>query len=188
MVTAVVTQLGSEQTAVLPYVVNGTGNAIQISNKSLSDLLVSWLNNSGNSLPSTTSLYDSETLQLQTAATLSQATPAQNTYYDILAATVNVNPLVISCAVATTGETLQVRAVIDGRTFTASVSASAGTLYYCTLINNAGVLGISLGSTAAVFNSNFPSINGFRSVRISVEKTTNSGSGTITGTVEYQKR
>ena len=176
--------------ALQAYVGGGTtqGGTALPANKSLVDLLTAWLNNSGNVLPATTSMYDALTLQLQTAAQLSQTSPAQNTYYDILAVTKNVMPLIVSCAVATTGETLQVRVIIDGRTLTASIAASAGTTYYASLINNGGALSLQLSSTAAVFNTAITNVREFRSVQISVEKTTNSGSGTITGTVEYMKR
>jgi hypothetical protein len=118
---------------------------------------------------------------LQAAATLSQAAPAQNTYYNVLAATLNVTLYSVQVAVATTGETLQVAFVIDGQTFTGTQAAVAGTTYYAYL-TPAGAIGFSTTASPA-FNGTVP-LSG-RSVQVKVEKTTNNGTGTITGTAIY---
>jgi hypothetical protein len=124
------------------------------------------------------------TFQHQPAATLSQATPSQNQYYDILPATVNAKVLSCSVSVASTGETLQAALVIDGQTYTGTQAAVAGTLYYIYL-TPAGAL--SFTTSVVPFYNQSGAIEG-RSIEIKVEKTTNAGSGTITGTVQYQKR
>ncbi len=150
--------------------------------------LVAWLNNSGNALPATTSLYDALT-QKTVIGTLSQASPVQNTYYNILAATVNVEAIYVSISVATTGETLQVKIIIDGNTWTGSLACTAGTLYYVTLtgFSAAGVPTFTIQTTSATLGGSSYALGG-RSVAISVEKTTNAGSGTLTGAVMYQVR
>lgn len=126
---------------------------------------------------------------LQTPATLSQATPTQNTYYNILGATANVEAIYVAIKIATTGETLQVRLIIDGNTWTGSLSCAAGTLYYVTLsaFSDAGVPTFTIQTTAAPLGGSSYSLGG-RSVQISVEKTTASGTGTLTGAVLYKSR
>jgi len=174
--------------AIVGYLNNANLGTIPNISALMTDL-VAWLNNSGNALPATTSLYDAITMKLAAPATLSQVTPTQNTYYNILATASNVEAIYVTCSVATTGETLQVKLVIDGATYTGSLACTAGTLYYVTLtaFSAAGVPTFTLQTTAAPLGGSAYSLGG-RSVAISVEKTTNSGSGTLTGAVLYKTR
>ena len=125
--------------------------------------------------------------QMQTPTALSQAAPVQNTYYDILPTTMNALIGQVSFQVATTGETLQVRVIVDGQTLTASQAVVAGTPY-CVYLNLAGTLTIT--STATNFNGGTTNVSLIpaRSIRISVEKITANGTGTITGSASYWKQ
>lgn len=151
--------------------------------------LVAWLNNSGNALPATTSLYDALT-QKTVIGTLSQASPTQNSYYNILAATANVEAIYVAVSIATTGETLQVKLIVDGQTYTSgTLACTAGTSYYVTLtgFSAAGVPTFTIQSTSATLGGSSYSFGG-RSVQIQVQKTTAAGSGTLTGAVLYNVR
>jgi hypothetical protein len=148
-----------------------------------SSALTPYISNSGNQLPSSTSLYDALTWQLQPAINFSQATPVQNTYYPVLPATKNVRLFGVYFAVATTGETLQAQIIVDGQTFTASVSATAGTSYYLWQNFN----GQWLLTTSGEFAAQQAPFEG-RNVAINIEKTSNNGTGTITGKVNYEAR
>jgi hypothetical protein len=177
------------QNSIAPYIWNGTG-AVMPSNTSLYSLLLAGLVNGGTSLPSSTNLYDSETWQMQATATLSQASPVQNTYYNILAATARVRLLYAVASVATTGETLQVKITIDGQAYTVSVAATAGSTYYVYFsgLTAAGVPTFTMSTTATPLGGSGGNYLEGRSIQVQVEKTTANGTGTITGAAWYQTR
>jgi len=119
----------------------------------------------------------------QADALLSQITPVQNTWYTVLATKINARLLQIACKVATTGETLEVRIVIDGITITASLAATAGTLYYYDLtISDTG-----LSASLVTAQPAKPFIIEGRNVQVQIRKTTAAGTGTITAAGAWQK-
>jgi len=122
--------------------------------------------------------------QHQPDIVLSQANPVQNQWYTLLPTTPNVRIYWIYLSVAATGETLDVRLIIDGVTYTiGGFAATAGTVYLIYL----GAYGILYYSTSTVMAAYYAPLDG-RSVSIEVRKTTAAGSGTITARVVYAKR
>lgn len=132
--------------------------------------------------------------EYQTPATLVQVAPVQNTWYDILETTTNIRLYGVSVEVLTTGETLEVRLIIDGVTYTASVAAVAGTDYHLymnwdptvtvTGLSTNPCLVVAIGGPSGNYRGIF--LDG-RSVRVSVRKTTANGAGTINGLVQYER-
>ena len=119
----------------------------------------------------------------QADAVLSQVTPVQNTWYTVLATKINARLLQIACKVATTGETLELSIVIDGKTITASLAATAGTLYYYDLaISDTG-----LSASPVTAQPAKPFIIEGRNVQVQIRKTTAAGTGTITACASWQK-
>lgn len=125
--------------------------------------------------------------QHQADATLAQAAPVQNTWYNILATTANVRVYLIDVAVLTADETLQVRLVIDGVTYTATINATAAN-YYVFSMGKAGGTGAIDPILVAGDRSIFPYtyIEG-RSVAVAMRKTTALGAGNLVGKVVYAK-
>jgi hypothetical protein len=129
---------------------------------------------------------------MQADATLAQATPAQNTWYDILTAANGVNARVYSVGIRvnTTGETLEVRFIVDGQTWTVSagVACTAAAEYYARRVPATG--GTATGYVGIGATEVTVTLAGFmdgKSTQISVRKTTASGTGTLYGRVIWAK-
>jgi hypothetical protein len=122
--------------------------------------------------------------QTQADALLSQATPVQNTWYTILDTVHYAKLFGIAIAVATTGETLEVRLTVDGNVYTGSQVAVADTAYKANPYT-APTGTYLLMTTSSIQNSN--ELEG-RSLKVEVRKTTAAGTGTITGCVTYAQR
>jgi len=121
----------------------------------------------------------------QTDAALSQAAPVQNTWYTILDTTPNCRVYCIVVAVATTGEDLECRLIIDGVTYLWTAAAAAATNYWLSKRGHTGSLSGEAGNPKQVLND-FTFVEG-RSVKVEVRKTSIAGAGTITGRVTYGK-
>lgn len=120
-------------------------------------------------------------VQQQADATLSQAAPAQNTWYTILDTTTNVRLLGVRFAVADTNETLEVRFTADGQTLSSNaLAATAGTMYYVTRVTSTNPLYLSTGDTTSM-----AFLYEARSLKVEIRKTTAAGNGTITARAAY---
>jgi hypothetical protein len=125
------------------------------------------------------------------SSAIAQASPVQNTWYDVIASATSRYVLhSFGIRIATTGETLEARIIIDGVTLTAAgVACTAGTEYYVTLSYATGATSgaptLTIGSTAAPI---LPGANMYgKAVQVSVRKTTASGTGTLYGRVNQAK-
>ena len=117
-------------------------------------------------------------------------------YYDHLdvrlPAVIGVNARVYSVGIRidTTGETLEVRFIVDSQTWTVSagVAYTASTEYYVRRIPAAGASAtgyVGIGTTEVT-----ATLAGFmdgKSIQISVRKTSNTGTGTLRGRVIWAK-
>lgn len=118
----------------------------------------------------------------RTDATLSQAAPVQNTWYEVLTYTgkyTHIYHVVVSVAVA--NETLECEIIVDGVTYAGSLACTAGTfyqVYYGVGDTTAGTLSIS-GSYPQ------PSHIEGSNIRVRVRKTTAAGAGTLTAKTIY---
>lgn len=122
--------------------------------------------------------------EYQPPATLNQAAPVQNTWYDILPATAHVRVYKVAVNVEDTNETLEVQAIIDGKTIAADDQACThSTNYNAYVVPNAIgrvdqiALTTSRVQEAIIFEG--------RSVQIQVRKTTAAGAGNLTAVVAY---
>ena len=127
-----------------------------------------------------------EMFEYQAPATLNQASPVQNTWYDILATTGKVKIYQISVNIEDANEDLEVQAVIDGQTVPAvSWTATHSTNYYIRFSTSAIARTINLyGDTNAGILYQVFGLEG-HSVRIRVRKTSANGTGNLTGVVSY---
>jgi len=131
-------------------------------------------------------IQEQVTFQLQADAVLVQAAPVQNTWYTVLN-TQNARVLGIAYEVAATGETLEVRMTIDGRVFTPSQAAVAGTDYYIKKDHTAD-WGFALPPDVTQYINQLSFLFDCRSLKVEMRKTTANGVGALTCRVAYQKR
>ena len=125
--------------------------------------------------------------EYQTPATLNQANPVQNTWYDILPVTRNVYVYQGSVNIEDNDETLEVQIIVDGETIEGSgVACTNSTNYYMHFSANAIA---RIDSVVVTNQANVPWGRSFlvmgRSVQIQVRKTTVAGVGNLTGLVMY---
>lgn len=119
----------------------------------------------------------------QPDAVLNQVAPIQNVWYTIMDTTLNCRVISISITVATTGETLEARVIIDGQVLTSpGVACGAGTPYFVCIYAATGQLLIL--AAGGLGNNVFPSFEG-RSIRVEVRKTTAAGAGNLIGRVVH---
>jgi len=126
--------------------------------------------------------------ELQAPATLNQAAPVQNTWYNILTATGNVRVYQVAVNVEDTDETLECQFIVDGQTLPATaLPATHSTVYYVTIALNAinRLVAVVIVDTTnfAKFHRAYE-IEG-KSVQIQVRKTTATGAGNLTGVALY---
>ena len=88
--------------------------------------------------------------EYQTPATLNQAAPVQNTWYDILPTTTNVRVWKVAVAVEDTNETLQVQIIIDGETIEGAAFPCNHSTSYIVALSPSGVLRVDRVSLLAV--------------------------------------
>jgi len=124
------------------------------------------------------------TFEDQPDATLSQVNPVQNQWYTILDSKKECKVYAITVLVWTTGETLEVRVIIDGKVLMGSVNASATTYYYV----HHQLYGSALIVDGNIFLLGHYSPLEGREVKVEVRKTTAAGSGTLDARVVYAKR
>lgn len=119
----------------------------------------------------------------QADAALSQANPVQNTWYTILNTTLMVKCWSIIGYVATTGETIEVRATIDGQVLTGSQAAVAGTPYgwYKDPLSSALYTDTNYASQFVMCPFEC------KSLKVEIRKTTAAGAGNLNGRVTYSR-
>jgi len=122
----------------------------------------------------------------QADAVLDQATPVQNTWYTVLAATDDVKLIYVMDDIETTGETLECEITIDGLTLTVSHAAVAGTYYNIfKTLQAQNLSALSLG-TASISSAYQIALEG-QSVAIRVRKTTANGTGNLVARITWAK-
>jgi len=121
----------------------------------------------------------------QPSLVIDNVTPIINEYYDALPVSVDVEVWQMYIRVADTGETLQVDFIVDGRTFTGTQAAVAGTVYYVG-INSSGQLNFSTSPIRAGWQNSGGDSG--HSYQIRIRKTTSAGTGTIRTVVDYKQR
>ena len=125
--------------------------------------------------------------EYQEPATLNQANPVQNTWYEILSATSNVRVYHIFVNVEDTNETLEVRMTIDGEVLVGSNACTQSVSYSIDMFGDAITRTDSLEFDKVP--DDFTRYRAFlvegKSVKIEVRKTTNAGAGNLTGLVMY---
>ena len=124
---------------------------------------------------------------LQADATIDQANPVQNTWYTVLATTLNVELDQFSMQVADTGETLAVEWTVDGIVLTMNQAATAGSQYMVHKGANQDTLTITASATAQYGASSRYAPLKCRSLKIRVRKTTAAGVGNISARAMYHK-
>ena len=118
-------------------------------------------------------------------AMLSQAAPVQNTWYPVLATQSRTTRLyLITVAVGTANETLEVRILVDGLTISGAVNATFGTAYSAYI--NYGISAESLSLVAGGRDVTY--IVEGRNVSVDVRKTSATGAGALTAKVTYGTR
>lgn len=126
----------------------------------------------------------------QAPATLDQAAPVQNTWYTILSTTVNCRLETLGVYVATTGETLEVRATIDGQTIASSgFAAAANTIYFIGrgIDVNGGLEKLAEATSANTIFYGAAFLFEAKSIKVEVRKTTAAGAGNLKGIACYSK-
>lgn len=124
--------------------------------------------------------------EFQTEAALDQAAPVNGTYYTILDTVLNARIYGIVIQVDTTGETLQVRITIDGRTIESTAGACTNDTCYELIRRYTGITEDWIITDVANPFSQYKSfILEGRSVKIEVRKTTAAGGGNLKGRVVY---
>jgi hypothetical protein len=126
-----------------------------------------------------------QVFQHQASATLSQASPAQNTWYTILDTTKNCRLYAVLVVIATTGEDLEVRITIDGQTITGAFSAGAGANYSVSM-DEWDATNLQAANGRYMIWGSGGVLEG-RSIKVEVRKTTAAGAGTLSGLVIYAK-
>ncbi len=133
------------------------------------------------------SLDKDYTFEHQPDATLSQANPAKDTWYNVLDSKKNCKVYAITVLVWTTNETLEVRVTIDGQVLVGSVEASHTTYYYVHhKLYAAAASALAIDGNVFLIGHHAP-LEG-REVKVEVRKTTEAGTGTIDARVVYAKR
>ena len=119
--------------------------------------------------------------EMQPFGTLNQSSPVQNTFYTILEAT-NCMLYDVGVNIEDTNETLQVRITIDGVVFSpASFGATHSTEYNAFTSTNAITRDVLIRiETIGTIHYTKLMLQG-KSVKVEVAKTTNAGSGNLTG-------
>lgn len=121
------------------------------------------------------------------SATLTQAAAVQNTWYDILATTLNARIYYLSVSMRTLAEDLEVQLIIDGNTYAGSQAAAvADADYYCYLVAYGSTTATSLAMTQNTLT--LVGLNTFlegKSIRVRVRKTSANGANSLNGIVAY---
>lgn len=116
---------------------------------------------------------------------LDQAAPVQNTWYTFLITTTDIRLYGGTFRVATANETIEIELTIDGVTLTSSTACTANTVYNLQmghLISGTVLMPIS-GTALEREALGFP-YDG-HSMQIRIRKTTATGAGTLTFTMDY---
>jgi hypothetical protein len=118
-------------------------------------------------------------------ASVTQASPAQNTWYTILDTAMDIRIYAITVKVSTTGETLQCRLTIDGNTWwDQDITGTANTNYWEYKDNDPSAASDMKESATYVAPAYQNPLDG-HSVKVEVRKTTANGSGNLLGRVTY---
>ena len=123
--------------------------------------------------------------EYQTPATLNQANPVKDTWYDILPATANVKIYLIGVCVEDANETLEVQVIIDGETIAADNEACTHSQSYAGYLSANAVTRIDtikLNQDMGRYRN--IGIEG-KSVQVQVRKTTEAGAGNLSCIVCY---
>lgn len=118
-------------------------------------------------------------------AMLNQPAAVQNTWYPILATQSRTTRIyLVTVAIGTANEILEVRILVDGITLTGSVNATFGTAYSAYI--NYGIAAESLSLVAGGRDVTY--IVEGRNVSVDVRKTSALGAGALTAKVTYGLR
>ena len=125
--------------------------------------------------------------EYQAPVALNQATPVQDTWYEILAATDNVRVYHIYVNVEDANETLDVRLTIDGEVLVGANACTESISYSMDIFGDAITRTDSLEFDKVP--NDYVKMRAFmiegKSVKVEVRKTTNAGAGNLTGIVMY---
>ena len=136
-----------------------------------------------------TSHYPRSMWERQALATLNQAAPVQNTYYDILPVTTDVRVYDLGLNVEDTNETIGDRLTVDGVVITGTIAATHSTKYESSIrsdpINRGMFMEINGGANWEPYRA---FITEGKSVQYEFRKTTAAGVGNLTGVVNYSRK
>jgi len=121
--------------------------------------------------------------EMQTPIDFIQAAPVQNTWYEVLPITRNCRLISVSARVYDTGETLEVRIIVDGSDLTWPWTAAANTWYMAK--NMPEDLLFLMETIAATDRASHTFLYEGRSVRILIRKTTAAGAGNLRCLIHY---
>lgn len=136
------------------------------------------------SVSARTSMHPSprQVFEHQADSILSQATPVQNTWYPILATTLNCELLQVGARVADTTETLEIRVIMKNETVTI---AWAGTNDQEYNIFRKGGITAGLAAVNATDNPSSYFLYEDPTIAVDIRKTTAAGTGTFTAVAKF---
>lgn len=119
---------------------------------------------------------------------LSQAAPAQNTWYTVADLTGILHLIGLAAQIDTTGETLEARLTVDGEVISNVQACGAGTHYMLEISQSTFAVPriLAFGAASVEMNRRAFQLEG-KAIKFELRKTTAAGGGTLKGTVIYAK-